>query len=51
MTRPSKDINYSLGLDLIESLLEQKRFKEALAELKERESRRELVLDSCESSS
>jgi DNA-binding NtrC family response regulator/predicted negative regulator of RcsB-dependent stress response len=48
MTRPSKDINYSLGLDLIESLLEQKRFKEALAELKERESRRELVLDSCE---
>jgi transcriptional regulator with PAS, ATPase and Fis domain len=48
MTRSSKDINHSLGLDLIESLLEQKKFKEALAELKEREARRDSERDSYE---
>lgn len=41
MTGPSKDINHILRLDLIESLIQQKKFKEALAELREREARRD----------
>ncbi len=41
MTGSSKDINHILRLDLIESLIQQKKFKEALAELREREARRD----------
>jgi transcriptional regulator with PAS, ATPase and Fis domain len=41
MTGPSKDINHILRLDLIESLIQQKKFKEALAELRDREARRD----------
>jgi transcriptional regulator with GAF, ATPase, and Fis domain/tetratricopeptide (TPR) repeat protein len=41
MTGPSKDINHILGLDPIESLIQQKKFKEALAELREREAQRD----------
>ena len=42
MTESSKGINHILRVDLIESLIDQKRFKEALAELRERETRKDL---------
>ena len=41
MTGHSKEINHILRLDLIESLIQQKKFKEALAELRDREARRD----------
>jgi two-component system response regulator HydG len=42
MIEPSKDTNQVSELDLIESLIKQKKFKEALAELKEKETRGDL---------
>lgn len=48
MTEPSKDINQILELDLIESLIGQKKFKEALAELKEKETRKDIGPSCCE---
>jgi transcriptional regulator with PAS, ATPase and Fis domain/uncharacterized protein HemY len=47
-TDSPKDAFRISELDLIESLLEQKRFKEALAEIRERENRRDLDRSSCE---
>jgi DNA-binding NtrC family response regulator len=42
MTESSRGVNHILRVDLIESLIEQKKFKEAVAELRERETRKYL---------
>ena len=48
MTDSSKQTNQTIQLDLIGSLVEEKRFKEALAEIREKETQKGLDLFSCD---
>ena len=48
MTKSSKSVNRIFQFDLIESLIKHKKFKEALAELREREARKDLDRGSSE---